>query len=111
MTTDQNSRPYDLLLKGGHGEGSEAIDYLSHGGTVTRLAAPRVETRNTHGTGCTLSAAITALLATSSSLPDAVTRAKAYVHAALVSGRDLALGAGHGPVDHLYAIRAAPRPV
>ena len=99
-----------VLVKGGHGTGSEAVDILYAGGTITRLAAPRIDTPHTHGTGCTLSAAIAALLAQGAGLEEAVRRAKAYVSAALAAGRDLGIGHGHGPVDHLYAQRRQPPP-
>jgi hydroxymethylpyrimidine/phosphomethylpyrimidine kinase len=94
-----------VLLKGGHGSGKEAVDLLWRAGKVTRLASPRVDTMNTHGTGCTLSAAIAALIAAGADTEAAVARAKAYVHAAILSAKDLRIGKGHGPVDHLYAIR------
>ena len=99
-----------VLLKGGHGEGSEAVDLLLVDGKVRRFATARIDTRNTHGTGCTLSAAIAALLARGSDLESAVARAKLYVHRAIESGRDASIGHGHGPVDHLYAIRATSLP-
>ena len=99
-----------VLVKGGHGHGAEAVDILVAGGTVLRLAAPRIDTPHTHGTGCTLSAAIAALLARGAGLEEAVRRAKAYVSAALGSGRDLGVGHGNGPVDHLYATRLGPPP-
>lgn len=94
-----------VLLKGGHGEGGEAVDLLGIGGRVVPLASPRIATRNTHGTGCTLSAAIAAGLAEGRDLEDAVRRGKAFVHAAIEAARALAIGKGAGPVDHLYAIR------
>ena len=99
-----------VLLKGGHGSGKEAVDFLYAAGKITRLAAPRIETPHTHGTGCTLSAAIAALMAQGVVLEEAVRRAKAYVSAALVAGRDLGIGRGNGPVDHLYALRRQPPP-
>lgn len=99
-----------VLLKGGHGEGREAVDLLLIGGQVRRFASPRIETRNTHGTGCTLSAAIASLLARGTDLETAVARAKLYVHRAIAAGRNDSVGHGHGPVDHLYAIRAAALP-
>jgi hydroxymethylpyrimidine/phosphomethylpyrimidine kinase len=70
-----------------------------------RLALPRIETANTHGTGCTLSAALAAGLARGESLRDAVASAKRFVHAALEAGRDLRIGSGSGPVDHLHTLR------
>ena len=99
-----------VLLKGGHGEGATAIDYLATRDGITAFERPRIATRATHGTGCTLSAAIAALLATGRPLHEAVERAKSYVWQALESGKDLGLGAGHGPLDHLYAIRRSPPP-
>ena len=93
-----------VLLKGGHGSGEEAVDILCDATGIERFVRPRVETRHTHGTGCTLSAAITALLAQGVGLREAVGRAKAFVWQALQEGR--ALGIGHGqragrpPVRH-----------
>jgi hydroxymethylpyrimidine/phosphomethylpyrimidine kinase len=95
-----------VLLKGGHGEGSEAVDFLATGGQVIRIAARRIDTPHTHGTGCTLSAAIAAFLAAGENLEASVRRAKRYVHSAIAAGRTLGVGRGHGPVDHLYAIGA-----
>ncbi len=100
-----------VLLKGGHGAGNESIDLLAQATGVSRFARPRVATTATHGTGCTLSAAIAALLASGAGLEAAVERAKTYVWMALDAGRDLGVGRGHGPVDHLYAIRRTLPPV
>ncbi len=98
--------PKAVLLKGGHGEGSEAVDILlTRDGSPVRLVLSRVDTRNTHGTGCTLSAAIVAGLALGESLQDAVAFAKYFVHAALLAGRELKIGSGSGPVDHLHTSR------
>jgi hydroxymethylpyrimidine/phosphomethylpyrimidine kinase len=91
-----------VLLKGGHGSGSEVVDLLAIGSSVIRLAAPRIATRHTHGTGCTLSAAIAARMAAGDDLEAAVRRAKAYVHAAIAAGVSLGVGRGNGPVDHLF---------
>ena len=99
-----------VLLKGGHGTGPEAVDLLCIDGRVTRLASPRLATRNTHGTGCTLSAAIAALLARGHDLETAVARAKYYVHRAIAAGAGLMIGTGAGPVDHLYGLRRSPPP-
>jgi len=93
-----------VLIKGGHADGSEAIDILLDGEGELRLAAPRVETRNTHGTGCTLSSAIAAELAKGASLREAVVAAKAYVTAAIAAADDLAIGKGRGPVHHFHAL-------
>jgi len=100
-----------VLMKGGHG-GGEAVDFLLDGdGPAVRLASPRIATRHTHGTGCTLSAAIAALLATGVDLAEAVTRAKSYIQAAITHGAQSPVGHGSSPVDHLYAIRRHSRPV
>lgn len=100
-----------VLLKGGHGSGKTATDILAHAGGIVPLEAPRIETPNTHGTGCTLSAAIAALLAAGEPLEQAVRRAKAFVWSALEAGAHCQIGHGSGPVDHLFAIRRQPPPV
>jgi hydroxymethylpyrimidine/phosphomethylpyrimidine kinase len=92
-----------VLLKGGHGGGAESVDFLVEAGAVARLAAERIDTLNTHGTGCTLSSAIAAGLAKGSDLATAVRAAKAYVTAALAASRQLRIGSGHGPVHHFHA--------
>jgi len=101
--------PRHVLVKGGH-LARDAMDLLWSDGVACAFAAPRIDSAQTHGTGCTLSAAIAALLACGVELPVAVARAKSYVHQAIVAGADLAIGAGHGPVDHLYAIKRSPPP-
>ncbi|WP_439529733.1 bifunctional hydroxymethylpyrimidine kinase/phosphomethylpyrimidine kinase [Pannonibacter sp.] len=94
-----------VLLKGGHGEGPESEDLLlTAEGSENWFSAPRHTTRNTHGTGCTLSSAITAGLARGLALPDAVAAAKAYVTAAIRAADHLAIGTGHGPVHHFHAV-------
>jgi hydroxymethylpyrimidine/phosphomethylpyrimidine kinase len=92
-----------VLIKGGHGEGAEAVDLLIEATGTTRLAAPRISTTNTHGTGCTLSSAIAAGLAKGLTLPDAVRAAKAYVTAAIAAATSLEIGRGHGPLHHFHA--------
>ena len=94
-----------VLLKGGHGDGPESEDLLltSEGGE-TWFSAPRQATRNTHGTGCTLSSAITAGLARGLVLPGAVAAAKSYVTAAICAANHLSIGTGHGPVHHFHAL-------
>jgi hydroxymethylpyrimidine/phosphomethylpyrimidine kinase len=99
-----------VLLKGGHDSGAEAVDILCDATGIERFVRPRIDTRHTHGTGCTLSAAIAALLARGVGLREAVGRAKAFVWQALEEGRTLGVGRGNGPVDHLFAIRKAPPP-
>ena len=91
------------LVKGGHGEGAESVDILvGEDGAASRLAAPRITTRNTHGTGCTLSSAVAAELAKGRGLVEAVSTAKAYVAAAIAAADRLDIGSGHGPVHHFH---------
>jgi hydroxymethylpyrimidine/phosphomethylpyrimidine kinase len=87
------------LVKGGHLEGREMVDVLFCGGEMREWRRPRLETRNTHGTGCTLSAAIAAGLAHGRALDRAVDDALAYVHRAMIEAPGL--GGGHGPLNHL----------
>jgi hydroxymethylpyrimidine/phosphomethylpyrimidine kinase len=94
-----------VLVKGGHGEGEESVDHLmSADGTLRRFAAPRVRTRNTHGTGCTLSSAVAAGLARGLPMVEAVAQAKRYVTAAIAGADGVAVGSGHGPVHHFHAL-------
>jgi hydroxymethylpyrimidine/phosphomethylpyrimidine kinase len=99
--------PASVLVKGGHLEGPESppesIDVFRDGDTVTELHAPRIATKNTHGTGCTLSAAIAALLPRMGRL-EAVRAAKDYLTGALAAADDLTVGTGHGPVHHFHAL-------
>ena len=91
-----------VLIKGGHGEGAESVDFLVTQKSAVRLAAPRVATKNTHGTGCTLSSAVAAGLAKGESLEAAVRAAKIYVSAAIAAADRLGIGHGHGPVHHFH---------
>jgi hydroxymethylpyrimidine/phosphomethylpyrimidine kinase len=93
-----------VLIKGGHGAGAESVDFLFDGGAVTRLAARRIATRNTHGTGCTLSSAIAAGLAQGKDLAAAVGAAKDFVTAAIAAADRLGVGQGHGPLHHFHAV-------
>ncbi|MCB1509046.1 MAG: bifunctional hydroxymethylpyrimidine kinase/phosphomethylpyrimidine kinase [Hyphomicrobiaceae bacterium] len=93
-----------VLIKGGHGTGPFSRDILVDGAAVYRFEAPRIDTQNTHGTGCTLSSAIAAGLARGMELAPAVEAAKAYVHAAIVASDRLDIGRGHGPVHHFHAL-------
>ena len=92
-----------VLIKGGHGEGAESVDMLVMPGSFTRLATARVATKNTHGTGCTLSSAIAAGLAKGLDLVEASRAAKVYVSDALAASERLVVGKGHGPVHHFHA--------
>lgn len=91
-----------VLIKGGHGQGAESIDYLIGAEGVIALASPRIATRNTHGTGCSLSSAIAAELAKGADLESAVRSAKAYISAAIAAADRLDVGKGHGPVHHFH---------
>jgi hydroxymethylpyrimidine/phosphomethylpyrimidine kinase len=92
-----------VLIKGGHRSGPESVDFLVEGGRCLRLAAPRMATKNTHGTGCTLSSAIAAGLAKGLSLEAAAERAKEYVSAAVAAADRLGVGSGRGPLHHFHA--------
>lgn len=92
-----------VLIKGGHAQGEESIDLLVDASGVTRLPAPRIATRNTHGTGCTLSAAIAAGLARGLPQTEAVKAAKTYISQAIAASDHLNIGHGHGPVHHFHA--------
>lgn len=87
-----------VLLKGGHMQGSVVQDILATPAGIEVIEASRIDTRHTHGTGCTLASAAAAGLAQGMALPDAVRRATAYVHAAILAAPGL--GAGHGPLGH-----------
>ncbi|TGE01896.1 bifunctional hydroxymethylpyrimidine kinase/phosphomethylpyrimidine kinase [Methylobacterium nonmethylotrophicum] len=96
--------PRAVLMKGGHGEGPESVDLLvGPGDAVLRLTGPRIATRNTHGTGCTLSAAVAAGLARGLPLPEAAQDAKTYLSAALAASGQIRIGHGSGPVHHFHA--------
>ena len=96
----------NVLIKGGHGEGRDAIDMLVMAQASLPFALPRLDAAKTHGTGCTLSAAITALIALGIELPEAVRRAKNYVWHAIKAGSNTQIGAGAMPLDHHYALRS-----
>jgi hydroxymethylpyrimidine/phosphomethylpyrimidine kinase len=92
--------PSAVIVKGGHLPGAEAVDLLYDGHLFVELRGPWIETRNTHGTGCTFAAALAANLALGRSLRDAAERAKQYVLGAIRSG--FAVGHGHGVLDHFW---------
>jgi hydroxymethylpyrimidine/phosphomethylpyrimidine kinase len=91
-----------VLMKGGHGKAAETADLLVTPAATVRFAAARIATKNTHGTGCTLAAAIAAGLAKGQDLIAAVRVAKDYVTAAIAAADRLAVGHGHGPVHHFH---------
>ena len=90
--------PQAVLLKGGHAEGPTVVDVLADASGTARFERPRIATRHTHGTGCTLASAIAALLARGMKLRDAVRGARDYVQEAIRTAPGL--GAGHGPLNH-----------
>lgn len=91
-----------VLLKGGHLPGEVALDLLHDGDRMIELEAPKVKTRNTHGTGCTLSSALAALLPQHNDVPTAVKKAKNYITEALKQADRLNVGSGHGPLHHFH---------
>lgn len=95
-----------VLLKAGHLDGESLVDYFynAEDDTMTRLPSERIRTRNTHGTGCTLSSAFAAALAKGEDLTCAARSAKAYIEQAIISGADYEIGSGHGPVNHFYSL-------
>jgi hydroxymethylpyrimidine/phosphomethylpyrimidine kinase len=91
-----------VLIKGGHGEGSESVDYMIRSSGTLALPAPRIATQNTHGTGCSLSSAIAAELAKGAELEAAIRNAKSFVSAAIASAERFTVGHGHGPIHHFH---------
>lgn len=101
--------PAVVVVKGGHATGDRAVDVVVHDGAVDELVAPRIDTANTHGTGCTFAAATAAGLAAGHDPMEALRRAKQYVTTCIVGGAGWRLGHGHGPLDHLgFATPTAP---
>lgn len=95
-----------VLMKGGHAKSSLCTDHLITKESTLELTAPRIDTRSTHGTGCTFSAAIAAHLARGENLQEAVANAHRYLQAAIAKAEKLGVGHGHGPVHHFHAIWA-----
>ena len=95
--------PSAVLLKGGHLADADSPDLLLSPDATLWIEGARHATRNTHGTGCTLSAALATQLGHGSPLPEAVSRAKSYIDAAIARADDLTVGSGHGPVHHFHA--------
>ena len=92
-----------VLLKGGHSGGSDAEDcYVAADGTVRWYSAPFIDTKNTHGTGCSLSSAIASHLARSDDMPTAIAKAKTWLSAAIAAADTLQIGSGAGPVHHFH---------
>ena len=97
--------PASVLLKGGHLDGPDSTDVYADGETAEVFTAPRIATKNTHGTGCTLSSAIAALLPRHSRI-EAIRLAKDYVTGAIAAAGRLDVGSGHGPLHHAYQTAA-----
>lgn len=97
-----------VFLKGGHLPGGETTDLLHDGDIMLTLPGQRVATTNTHGTGCTLSAALATLLARGLSAPEAAQKAKEYLTGAISNATELSVGHGHGPVHHFHGIWENP---
>jgi len=93
-----------VLVKGGHLPGNDTFDILHDGDQMIELPGHRIPTRNTHGTGCTLSSAITALLPQTQTVPDATQKAKDYLVQAILHAETLHVGQGHGPVHHFHQL-------
>jgi hydroxymethylpyrimidine/phosphomethylpyrimidine kinase len=93
-----------VLMKGGHLDGDRVVDLLIQDGKVDRFEDARIQSRSTHGTGCTLASAIAAGLAQKMSLRDSVARARAYVREAIATAPGY--GSGHGPLNHAVTIRS-----
>jgi hydroxymethylpyrimidine/phosphomethylpyrimidine kinase len=93
-----------VLVKGGHLPGNDTIDILHDGDQMIELPGHRIPTRNTHGTGCTLSSAITALLPQVATVPEATKMAKDYLVQAILHSDALRVGQGHGPVHHFHQL-------
>jgi hydroxymethylpyrimidine/phosphomethylpyrimidine kinase len=98
--------PEAVVMKGGHGTGAECVDLLVTGEGTLRLSARRQVTRNTHGTGCSLSAAIAAGLARGLALPEAVRAAHGWLQGAIAAADVLGVGQGHGPIHHFHGLWA-----
>lgn len=94
-----------VLIKGGHLEGNDMCDVLCIKGENTPYIymASKISSKNTHGTGCTLSSSIATYLALGETLREAVRKAKDYVHKGILNGKDVCIGSGHGPLNHFYS--------
>ncbi len=98
-----------VFLKGGHLPGSDCTDLLYDGDQMIELPAQRIHTKNTHGTGCTLSAALAGLLPQANNTVQAAKLAKEYLYKAIARSGDLTVGSGYGPVNHFHAWWPAPQ--
>lgn len=105
--------PVSVLMKAGHLTDERLVDifYNAEEDRIVELPSSRIDTPNTHGTGCTLSSALASYLAQGLSLDDAARAAADYIHCAIVSGAEYSIGHGHGPVDHFWRQRRVSQPV
>lgn len=101
--------PKAVLMKGGHLSDADSPDCLVADGTVTWFEGARTKTRNTHGTGCTLSSALAAQIAQAGDIPSAVAAAKSYVATAIAYADQLSVGSGHGPTHHFADQTQSPK--
>lgn len=99
-----NNRSISVFLKAGHLSGELLVDYFYNAelDEIIKLESKRVKTKNTHGTGCTLSSALAAALAKGEDLSSAARSAKYYIEQAIISGANYTIGQGHGPVNHFW---------
>lgn len=93
-----------VLLKGGHLPSSDTVDLLFNGDKMIEIANQKIQTKNTHGTGCSLSSAICALQARLQNIPEATRQAVAFVHNAIRHADELSVGHGHGPIHHFQTL-------
>ena len=91
-----------VLVKGGHLSGADVPDLLTNGKESVVFTSVRAQTKNTHGTGCTLSSALATLLPQSETVPEAMQKAKHYISQAIAHADELTVGHGHGPVHHFW---------
>src|SRR4051794_26299002 len=103
--------PQVVVVKGGHGTSADAVDVVWDGSSMWELRAPRINTVNNHGTGCTFAAATAAALAQGRPVDEALRAAKGFVHDAIAGAADWRLGAGHGPLDQAGWTRAVAAPL
>lgn len=94
--------PYSVLIKGGHLEGDCMKDYLFYANNINTFSSKKIETKNLHGTGCTLSSAIAFFIAKGEDIPSSVKYAKAYIDKAILFGVNFNIGSGNGPINHFW---------
>jgi hydroxymethylpyrimidine/phosphomethylpyrimidine kinase len=95
-----------VILKGGHGSGSHSTDVLYDGTQFHRLVSERIDTKNTHGTGCTFASAVAAWLARGFTVQEAAENAKKYITEAIRRADEMNVGSGHGPVNHFFMLKS-----